>query len=75
MNWNQIEGNWKQFKGLAKVRWGQFTDSRMGVAAGKRDGKAGAVQEVYGNAQEADNRKIGDRQKAPPPKKDLRDLQ
>jgi len=22
MNWDQIEGNWKQFKGRAKQQWG-----------------------------------------------------
>ena len=63
MNWNRVEGSWKQFKGLAKIRWGELTDSRMGVAAGKRDGKDGRIQESFGTAQEAEE------------KKDLRDLQ
>ena len=65
MNWNQIEGNWKQFKGLAKVRWGELTDSRMDVAAGKRDGKDGTVQEVLGDAEETRTEK----------RRDLRDIQ
>ena len=26
MDWNRIEGNWKQFKGQAKEKWGRLTD-------------------------------------------------
>jgi uncharacterized protein YjbJ (UPF0337 family) len=25
MNWDRIEGNWKQFKGKAKQKWGELT--------------------------------------------------
>ena len=48
MNWNRIEGDWKQFKGDIKVRWGKLTDDQLDVIAGKRDILAGKVQEVYG---------------------------
>ena len=26
MNWDRVEGNWKQFTGKAKEKWGQLTD-------------------------------------------------
>ena len=26
MNWDRIEGDWKQFKGKVKQKWGQLTD-------------------------------------------------
>ena len=26
MDWNRIEGNWKQFKGRAKEKWGRLTE-------------------------------------------------
>ena len=26
MNWDTIEGQWKQLKGKVKEKWGQFTD-------------------------------------------------
>jgi hypothetical protein len=26
MNWDRIEGNWKQFKGQVKEQWGNLTD-------------------------------------------------
>ena len=29
MDWNRIEGNWKQFKGRAKEKWGRLTDDDL----------------------------------------------
>ena len=37
MDWNGIEGNWKQLKGRAKEQWGQLTDDDLDVAAGQRE--------------------------------------
>jgi uncharacterized protein YjbJ (UPF0337 family) len=48
MNWDRIEGNWKQFKGSAKQQWGKLTDDQLDVIAGKRDSLAGRIQESYG---------------------------
>jgi len=31
MDWNRIEGNWKQFKGRAKEKWGRLTDDDLDV--------------------------------------------
>jgi uncharacterized protein YjbJ (UPF0337 family) len=52
MNWDRIEGNWKQFKGTAKQQWGKLTDAHLDVIAGKRDLLAGKVQEAYGVTKE-----------------------
>ena len=52
MNWNRIEGNWKQLKGGAKLRWGKFTDDRLDMIAGKHDILAGKIQESRGVSQE-----------------------
>lgn len=48
MNWNRIEGNWKQFKGSARQQWGKLTDDQLDVISGKRDLLAGKIQEAYG---------------------------
>jgi uncharacterized protein YjbJ (UPF0337 family) len=48
MNWNMIEGNWKQFQGLVKEKWGRLTDDHLDTIAGKRDQLAGRLQETYG---------------------------
>ena len=29
MNWDRIEGNWKQFKGKVKEQWGKLTDDDL----------------------------------------------
>ena len=48
MNWNRIEGNWKQFKGMVKQQWGKLTDDQLDIIAGKRDQLIGEIQESYG---------------------------
>ena len=48
MNWDRIEGNWKQFKGKVKEQWGKLTDDDIDVIAGKRDQLVGKIQEQYG---------------------------
>ena len=53
MNWEQIEGNWKQFKGGVKEQWGKLTDDELTTIGGKRDRLAGLIQEKYGKAKEA----------------------
>jgi uncharacterized protein YjbJ (UPF0337 family) len=52
MNWNQVEGNWKQFKGKVLEKWGDLTDDDLDRIAGRRDNLVGHIQETYGIAQE-----------------------
>ena len=60
MNWDRIEGNWKQFKGKAKVQWGKLTDDDLDVVAGKKDQLAGRIQERYGIAKDEVDQQIAD---------------
>jgi uncharacterized protein YjbJ (UPF0337 family) len=48
MNWDRIEGNWKQMKGKAREQWGKLTDSDFDQIAGKKDQLVGRIQERYG---------------------------
>jgi uncharacterized protein YjbJ (UPF0337 family) len=48
MNWDVIEGDWKQFKGHVKEKWGKLTDDNLDIIAGKRDHLMGRLQEAYG---------------------------
>ena len=50
MNWDQIEGNWKQFKGRVKEKWGKLTDDDMMVIGGNKERLVGKLQERYGIA-------------------------
>lgn len=52
MNWNIVEGTWKQFKGEVKAQWGRLTDDQLDVIAGQRDQLAGEIQKVYGITQD-----------------------
>ena len=52
MNWDQIEGKWKQMKGSVRERWGKLTDDDLDTIAGKRDQLAGRLQERYGITKE-----------------------
>ena len=52
MNWDRIEGNWKQVSGRAKSQWGKLTDDELDVVAGKRDQLSGIIQERYGIAKD-----------------------
>ncbi|MCZ8097986.1 MAG: CsbD family protein [Alsobacter sp.] len=52
MNWDRIEGNWKEMKGRIKQQWGDLTDDDMSVMSGKRDELAGRLQQRYGYAKD-----------------------
>ena len=48
MNWDQIEGKWKQMKGSVREKWGDLTDSDFEQIAGNREKFIGRLQERYG---------------------------
>jgi uncharacterized protein YjbJ (UPF0337 family) len=57
MNWDQIEGKWKQMKGSVRQEWGNLTDNDLEMIAGSRDKLIGKLQERYGFVkEEAQNR-------------------
>ena len=60
MNWDRIEGNWKQIKGKAKEAWGNLTDDDLDRIAGKRDQLVGRIQESYGIGRDEAERQESD---------------
>ncbi len=52
MNWDQVEGKWKQMKGSVREKWGQLTDSDFEQIAGNKDKFLGSLQERYGYTKE-----------------------
>jgi uncharacterized protein YjbJ (UPF0337 family) len=48
MNWDRVEGNWKQFAGKAREKWGKLTDNDWTTVAGKKEQLVGKIQERYG---------------------------
>lgn len=58
MNWDQIAGNWKQFTGKVKAKWGKLTDNDLTTIAGKRDELAGLLQTKYGYAKDQAEKEV-----------------
>lgn len=58
MNWDAIEGQWKQFRGKVREQWGKLTDDDLDVVAGKRDQLAGVIQKKYGVAKDEAERQV-----------------
>ncbi len=52
MDWDRIEGNWKQFTGKVKEKWGDLTDDEIAQTNGKREQLEGLVQKKYGYAKD-----------------------
>jgi uncharacterized protein YjbJ (UPF0337 family) len=60
MNWDTIEGQWKQFKGRAKQAWSKLTDDDLANLSGKREQLSGKIQERYGLKKDEAERQIDD---------------
>lgn len=60
MNWDRIEGNWKQWTGRAKSQWGKLTDDALTQAGGHRDQLVGKIQEAYGISKDEAERQVND---------------
>jgi uncharacterized protein YjbJ (UPF0337 family) len=58
MNWDRIEGDWKQFSGSIKEKWGKLTDDDMTAINGRQEQLVGRIQERYGVAKDEARRDV-----------------
>jgi uncharacterized protein YjbJ (UPF0337 family) len=58
MNWDRVEGNWKQMRGKIREKWGKLTDDDLDVVAGKRDQLVGRIQAAYGRNRDDVEREV-----------------
>lgn len=58
MNWDQIEGSWKQVAGKAQAKWGEITGDEWQSIKGRRTEIVGLVQKRYGQAKEDAEREV-----------------
>lgn len=58
MNWDQIEGQWKQFSGKVQAQWGKLTNDDLDVIEGNREQLVGKIQERYGIAKNDAEREV-----------------
>jgi uncharacterized protein YjbJ (UPF0337 family) len=64
MNWDQMEGKWKQLKGSIREKFGKLTDDDLAQINGNRDKFVGIIQERYGIAREEAQRRADEWAKA-----------
>lgn len=58
MNWDRVKGNWKQFSGKVREKWGDLTDDEVEQIAGRRDQLVGKIQERYGYERDRAEREV-----------------
>lgn len=58
MNWDRIEGNWKQLKGKVHLQWGKLTDDQIDQLQGNREMLTGKIQELYGVTKEEAEKQV-----------------
>lgn len=56
--WQQIKGNWNQFTGSVREKWGELTDDEVAEAKGEREQLIGKIQEKYGIAREEAEKQV-----------------
>jgi uncharacterized protein YjbJ (UPF0337 family) len=60
MDWDRIEGNWKQFSGKVKEQWGKLTNDEVDQINGNRQQLEGRIQERYGYAKDRARKEVND---------------
>ena len=58
MNWDQVKGKWKQYRGAVKEKWGKLTDDEIDKIEGNRDQLVGKIQESYGITKEEAEKQV-----------------
>jgi uncharacterized protein YjbJ (UPF0337 family) len=60
MDWDRLQGSWKQTTGKIKEKWGKLTDDDLTAVNGKRDQLEGKIQARYGLAKDQVRRDVDD---------------
>jgi len=58
MNWDRIQGNWLEFKGKLRERYGELTDDEIEAAKGSQEQLVGLIQRTYGKTKEDAEREL-----------------
>lgn len=60
MNWDEIEGKWKEIKGNVRAKWGDLTDDEIDEVQGNREALEGKLQQKYGKSKEVAKKEVDD---------------
>jgi uncharacterized protein YjbJ (UPF0337 family) len=58
MNWDQVQGKWKQMRGDVRAKWGKLTDDDLHLVGGEKDKLVGRIQERYGIEKDEAQRQV-----------------
>ena len=58
MNWDRVEGNWKEFSGKVQQKWAKLTNDDLELVKGKRTELAERLQQRYGYQRDQAEREI-----------------
>ena len=58
MDWNRVQGSWKQLEGKVKAKWGLLTDDDLTTIKGSREMLEGRIQERYGIAKDQARKQV-----------------
>jgi uncharacterized protein YjbJ (UPF0337 family) len=58
MNWDEVEGNWKEFRERVQEVWGELTDADLDRIGGRREELEDILQERYGKTRDVVNEEV-----------------
>lgn len=58
MNWDQIQGNWKEFKEKARQQWRALNDNDLDEINGNREQLEEKLTKYYGYAKDKARREV-----------------
>jgi uncharacterized protein YjbJ (UPF0337 family) len=60
VNWDRLEGQWKQRRGKAVYHWGKMMNDELSAILGKYEELVGKLQEKYGIAKDEARHRVGE---------------
>jgi uncharacterized protein YjbJ (UPF0337 family) len=60
MNWDRVQGDWKQIKGKVREKWGNLTENDVAALNGQREQLEGVLQERYGYTKDQVKKAVDD---------------
>lgn len=64
MNKETLKGDWNEFKGKIKEKWGKLTDNDLTEINGKREQLLGKIQKAYGYDLERAEKEVSEWEKS-----------
>jgi len=60
MNWDRVEGQWKQRRGKVAHHWGKLMNDELAAISGKYEELVGRLQENFGIAKDEAREQVGE---------------